>query len=171
MSRIVSNIWECLERISSEKTQCCVCGVFLPRIFQNKIEDTNILEEHLLKIHNIRSDPRTNVAENLKLECTKCNFWSPIQSYLELHMKSKHTKRVKSLVWNHFSKLPTNRVECLHCGQTYNNTSGNTSAMRKHLTVMHSDKVPENDVIEKHLPVMHSDKVPPKTKRMRSFDV
>ena len=52
---IITNIWECLEKISNENVQCCICGVSLPRNFQNKIENTVILEEHLLKIHNIQS--------------------------------------------------------------------------------------------------------------------
>ena len=56
-----------------------------------------------------------------------------------------NTKRMRSFVWNHCTKLLTNRIECIYCGQTYNNTDSNTSAMRKHLSTVHSDKLPDED--------------------------
>ena len=158
MSKTISNLWKCFSKISDEKIQCCVCGVCLPRIFQNEIENTAILEEHLSKIHSIKYTEKVILTEKPKFNCTKCDYWAPMQSNLKLHMKSAHplpskSGKLKSFVWDHFSKLSNDSVECNHCGQMCERISGSTGTMRQHLKQMHSEKVPE---IKEHLSKIHS---------------
>ena len=105
------------------------------------------MEEHLTKIHQITYSGKKDVVETTKFSCTKCNFWAPNQSYLRMHMKDKHpkprkTKIPKSIVWNHFSRSSTTRVQCNYCGKTYV-SENSTTAMRVHLMREHKEKVPE----------------------------
>ena len=158
MSKTISNLWKCFSKISDEKIQCCVCGVCLPRIFKNEIENTAILEEHLSKIHSIKYTEKISPTEKPKFNCTKCAYWAPMESNLKLHMKSAHplpskSRKLRSFVWDHFSKLSDDSVECNHCGQMCKRITGSTGIMRQHLKLMHSEKVPE---IKEYLSKIHS---------------
>ena len=137
-SRIISNIWKCFSEISTEKAQCCVCGVCLPRVFQNSIENTIILEEHLAKIHNTNTS-RSDLDEDTKLNCQKYDFKAPKQGITSDHITTKH----KSFMWNHFSKLSTDHVQCNHCGNKYVYISKNTGTGNfiKHLKKKHRELI------------------------------
>ena len=145
---IITNIWECLEKISNENVQCCICGVSLPRNFQNKIENTVILEEHLLKIHNIQSFESCGLAE--KFECSECHFSAPKESHLKSHIKTKHPKPkvLKSFIWNHISRLSSDNAKCNYCGKIYiiSPKTSSTSSIRKHLLQKHIKELSEMDV-------------------------
>merc|ERR1712126_399079 len=136
MSRIVSDIWKCFEEISIEKAQCCVCGVCLPRIYQNEIEQMTILQEHMKKIHNIRCPIISgDEIESTRFNCTKCDFYTPIRRDLKEHMKIIHPRMY---VWNNFTKISSEVIKCNHCDKIYTRNKSmieyiHTAQMRKHL--------------------------------------
>merc|ERR1712126_5638 len=147
MSRIVSDIWKCFEEISIEKAQCCVCGVCLPRIYQNEIEQMTILQEHMKKIHNIRCPIISgDEIESTRFNCTKCDFYTPIRRDLKEHMKIIHPRMY---VWNNFTKISSEVIKCNHCDKIYTRNKSmieyiHTAQMRKHLEKKHKEKLPED---------------------------